>query len=46
MPFGGQGINLGIQDAVNAVLIRPDGYIAWSSTDPQPLEAVIAQWFG
>jgi 2-polyprenyl-6-methoxyphenol hydroxylase-like FAD-dependent oxidoreductase len=31
---------------LDAVLIRPDGYIAWSSTDPQPLEAVLAQWFG
>ncbi|MDT5067738.1 MAG: hypothetical protein QOK02_3893 [Mycobacterium sp.] len=31
---------------LDAVLIRPDGYIAWSSTHPQPLETVLAQWFG
>ncbi|KAA0081778.1 FAD-binding protein [Mycolicibacterium sp. P9-64] len=33
-------------DDLGAVLIRPDGYIAWSSTDPRPLETVLAQWFG
>jgi hypothetical protein len=31
---------------VDAVLIRPDGYVAWSATDREPLEAVLAQWFG
>ena len=31
---------------IDAVLIRPDGYIAWSGTDRQPLETVLAQWFG
>lgn len=31
---------------IDAVLIRPDGYIAWSATDRQPLEAALAQWFG
>jgi hypothetical protein len=31
---------------IDAVLIRPDGYIAWSGTDGQPLETVLARWFG
>jgi len=31
---------------IDAVLIRPDGYIAWSATDKQPLEAALARWFG
>ncbi|MGW1741778.1 FAD-dependent oxidoreductase [Nocardia sp. NPDC001965] len=28
------------------VLIRPDGYIAWSATDTEPLETALARWFG
>jgi 2-polyprenyl-6-methoxyphenol hydroxylase-like FAD-dependent oxidoreductase len=31
---------------IDAVLIRPDGYIAWSATDEQPLETALARWFG
>ena len=31
---------------IDAVLIRPDGYIAWSATDGQPLEAALTRWFG
>jgi 2-polyprenyl-6-methoxyphenol hydroxylase-like FAD-dependent oxidoreductase len=31
---------------IDAVLIRPDGYIAWSGTDEQPLETALARWFG
>jgi len=31
---------------LGAVLIRPDGYIAWSDADEQPLEAALARWFG
>ena len=27
-------------------LIRPDGYIAWSAADEQPLETALARWFG
>ncbi|MFD6156171.1 FAD-dependent monooxygenase [Nocardia sp. NPDC060256] len=29
-----------------SVLIRPDGYIAWSATDEQPLETALTRWFG
>jgi 2-polyprenyl-6-methoxyphenol hydroxylase-like FAD-dependent oxidoreductase len=33
-----------------AVLVRPDGYVAWASSqarpDPGPLRSVLAQWFG
>ncbi|MFI5782958.1 FAD-dependent monooxygenase [Nocardia sp. NPDC051570] len=28
------------------VLIRPDGYIAWSATDEEPLETALTRWFG
>ncbi|MDJ0382032.1 FAD-dependent monooxygenase [Streptomyces sp. G-G2] len=31
---------------IDAVLIRPDGYIAWSATDTTPLETALARWFG
>jgi len=31
---------------IDAVLIRPDGYTAWSSTDGQPLETALVRWFG
>ena len=31
---------------IDAVLILPDGYIAWSGTDEQPLETALARWFG
>jgi 2-polyprenyl-6-methoxyphenol hydroxylase-like FAD-dependent oxidoreductase len=31
---------------IDAVLIRPDGYIAWSSSDGRPLETALARWFG
>ena len=31
---------------IDAVLIRPDGYIAWSGSDGQPLETALARWFG
>jgi len=30
----------------DAVLIRPDGYIAWSGADEQPLENALTRWFG
>ena len=32
--------------AVGAMLVRPDGYIAWSATDAHPLETALARWFG
>ena len=55
-PQGGLGLNTGVQDAVNlgwkvtdppAVLIRPDGYVAWAGdlTDPGLPEA-LTTWFG
>ncbi|NKY51804.1 FAD-dependent monooxygenase [Nocardia vermiculata] len=28
------------------VLIRPDGYIAWSALDAEPLETALTRWFG
>ncbi|WP_019925089.1 FAD-dependent monooxygenase [Nocardia sp. BMG111209] len=31
---------------IDAVLIRPDGYIAWSAAGSQPLEAALTRWFG
>ncbi|MFC9439477.1 FAD-dependent monooxygenase [Nocardia sp. NPDC057030] len=33
-------------DDTPTVLIRPDGYIAWSAADEQPLEAALTRWFG
>jgi hypothetical protein len=33
-------------DDLGAVLIRPDGYIAWSDADGTPLETALACWFG
>jgi 2-polyprenyl-6-methoxyphenol hydroxylase-like FAD-dependent oxidoreductase len=33
-------------EEVDAVLVRPDGYIAWSSADAEPLENALARWFG
>lgn len=63
-PQGGQGLNTGVQDAVNlgwklaqpvigpvpapaAVLIRPDGHVAWAG-DPSDrgLAEAMATWFG
>ena len=29
-----------------AVLIRPDGYLAWTDTDDTPLDTALARWFG
>jgi 2-polyprenyl-6-methoxyphenol hydroxylase-like FAD-dependent oxidoreductase len=31
---------------LDAVLVRPDGYIAWSAADAHRLETALAQWFG
>lgn len=30
----------------DAVLLRPDGHIAWSGDDPRGLSAALARWFG
>jgi hypothetical protein len=36
--------------SATALLVRPDGYVAWASSEPKPatddLRAVLAQWFG
>jgi hypothetical protein len=29
-----------------AVLLRPDGHVAWAGSDQQELEAELARWFG
>ncbi|MQS00567.1 monooxygenase, partial [Streptomyces sp. OF1] len=29
-----------------AVLVRPDGYVAWTSTDDQPVTDALERWFG
>ncbi|MFF8727118.1 FAD-dependent monooxygenase [Streptomyces sp. NPDC015171] len=33
-------------EGAEALLVRPDGYVAWSSADGTPLEAALARWFG
>ncbi|WP_326696260.1 FAD-dependent monooxygenase [Streptomyces sp. NBC_01754] len=30
----------------DALLVRPDGYVAWSSTNAEPLESALTRWFG
>jgi 2-polyprenyl-6-methoxyphenol hydroxylase-like FAD-dependent oxidoreductase len=30
----------------SSLLIRPDGYVAWSGTDPDGLRAALGRWFG
>jgi hypothetical protein len=31
---------------VPAVLLRPDGHVAWVGEDQQTLEVALAKWFG
>jgi 2-polyprenyl-6-methoxyphenol hydroxylase-like FAD-dependent oxidoreductase len=31
---------------LDAVLVRPDGYVCWTSASPQPLAAALSAWFG
>jgi 2-polyprenyl-6-methoxyphenol hydroxylase-like FAD-dependent oxidoreductase len=33
-------------DAPAALLIRPDGYVAWAGIDPDGLRSALARWFG
>jgi 2-polyprenyl-6-methoxyphenol hydroxylase-like FAD-dependent oxidoreductase len=33
-------------EGAGALLVRPDGYLAWTDTDGTPLEAALARWFG
>ncbi|MFD0683988.1 FAD-dependent monooxygenase [Actinomadura fibrosa] len=30
----------------SSILIRPDGFVAWTSDDAEPLEDVLTRWFG
>ncbi|MCX4793967.1 SDR family oxidoreductase [Streptomyces sp. NBC_01242] len=46
-PAGGaaDGLAGGALDGVDAVLVRPDGYVAWAGTSAAGLEAALATWF-
>ncbi|MFJ2811415.1 FAD-dependent monooxygenase [Kitasatospora sp. NPDC087271] len=33
-------------DGAGALLVRPDGYLAWTDTDGTPLDTALARWFG
>ncbi|MFD8111274.1 SDR family oxidoreductase [Streptomyces microflavus] len=44
-PAGDPGGPEGLFDGVDAVLVRPDGYVAWAGTSPAGLEAALATWF-
>ncbi|MFD7591009.1 FAD-dependent monooxygenase [Kitasatospora sp. NPDC059811] len=33
-------------DSAGALLVRPDGYLAWTDTDGTPLDTALARWFG
>ncbi|MFE3503420.1 FAD-dependent monooxygenase [Kitasatospora sp. NPDC059160] len=33
-------------DGAGALLIRPDGYLAWTDRDGTPLDTALARWFG
>ncbi|MFJ8657540.1 FAD-dependent monooxygenase [Streptomyces rochei] len=35
-----------LQDAPQAVLVRPDGYIAWAAPDEADLRQALQRWFG
>ncbi|MEV7217391.1 FAD-dependent monooxygenase [Kitasatospora cineracea] len=36
----------GRPDAPAALLVRPDGYVAWAAPDDAPLRAALERWFG
>ncbi|APE24776.1 MULTISPECIES: FAD-dependent monooxygenase [Streptomyces] len=36
----------GVLDGLDAVLVRPDGYLAWTSADGAGPEAALHRWFG
>lgn len=51
----GPGVNVVVGTAIEdtgftAALVRPDGYVAWASSDPEPevgaLHAALVRWFG
>jgi 2-polyprenyl-6-methoxyphenol hydroxylase-like FAD-dependent oxidoreductase len=37
---------IGVVPAPSAVLIRPDGYVAWVAGGTQPLDRALTRWFG
>lgn len=37
---------IGEVDAPRAVLVRPDGHVAWTPNAAEPLEDALARWFG
>ncbi|MGW3834992.1 SDR family oxidoreductase [Streptomyces microflavus] len=44
-PAGDPGGPEGLFDGVDAVLVRPDGYVAWAGTSAAGLEGALATWF-
>ncbi|MFJ1705002.1 rifampin monooxygenase [Kitasatospora sp. NPDC088346] len=38
--------DLGGEPGVSAVLLRPDGHVAWAGTDQRELRGPLARWFG
>ncbi|MFD7111607.1 SDR family oxidoreductase [Streptomyces microflavus] len=44
-PAGGPGDPAEVFVGVDAVLVRPDGYVAWAGTSAAGLEAALATWF-
>ncbi|MET4672733.1 SDR family oxidoreductase [Streptomyces sp. PvR018] len=44
-PTGGPGDPAEVFVGVDAVLVRPDGYVAWAGTSAAGLEAALASWF-
>ncbi|WP_318241925.1 aromatic-ring hydroxylase C-terminal domain-containing protein [Arthrobacter gallicola] len=44
--IGDQGGDLSRQPAGTAVLLRPDGHVAWAGGDRRELPAALSRWFG
>ncbi|MFK0158649.1 hypothetical protein ACIQVK_42100 [Streptomyces sp. NPDC090493] len=42
----GRPAGSGRAEGAKALLIRPDGYIAWSTAEGTPLETALTRWFG
>ncbi|MFI5528744.1 FAD-dependent monooxygenase [Kitasatospora sp. NPDC051853] len=39
-------VTAALDTELTALLVRPDGYAAWSSASPVPLTTALARWFG